>query len=267
MLAFGEWLADHGAALASEVTPELMDRWIAARSKQASRGTINRDLRAAKVALRWCVERRHVQPCPAIVDRGELREAVKHRRRTVPDPRELARVLARVEHPRYRRCLEGLAASGLRIEELRRLHAGCLAGSDRKGWRLSVRPEDGAADEAWQTKGFREREIPVAASAAAVIRRYLAVQLGPRGGLVSESHLLKELHAACDAAKVARCGLHDLRRAFATEASRAGVPLSVIAAWLGHSDVRTTEKYIAAYRSDQDIVAPVPLALRGKGRR
>jgi integrase len=41
------------------------------------------------------------------------------------------------------------------------------------------------------------------------------------------------------------------------------VPLTEIAKWLGHADVRTTEGYIVAYRSDRQHTAPVPRALAG----
>lgn len=96
--------------------------------------------------------------------------------------------------------------------------------------------------------------------------RYLATQTaGARRRPLSERQLLGALHAACDVAKVPRCGLHDLRRAFATEAHRTQVPLTVIALWLGHADVRTTEGYVVGYRSDRGHVAPVPQALAGGG--
>jgi integrase len=69
------------------------------------------------------------------------------------------------------------------------------------------------------------------------------------------------LKAACLATKVPRFGLHDLRRAFATQAVRAGVPLTVVRDWLGHRLVATTERYVGRYRSDGDLVAPTPAGL------
>jgi len=33
----------------------------------------------------------------------------------------------------------------------------------------------------------------------------------------------------------------------------------VLARWLGHADVRTTEGYIVAYRGDLQVVSPVQL--------
>lgn len=263
VVAVGMWCArESGITLASELTPELVDRWITDRSKTVSRATINRDLRAWKVCLRWCAARGLIARPSAVLDRDELREPVKHTRRSVPDPDELTRILNAVATPRYQGALETLAATGLRIAELRRLHLGSLVGSDARGWRLRVEPESGPASSAEPTKGYREREIPLAPVSAKVVKAFLAASVGARGVPVSERQCCRYLHAACKAAKVPRCGLHDLRRAFATEAHRAGVPLSTLAAWLGHADVRTTERYISAYRSDREIVAPVPRALQ-----
>lgn len=262
LLSTGKWFALRGVKYASEITPETVDAWITERSSKVSRATVNRDLRAMKVAFRWAAARSLIVRPHAILNREELREPVRHLRRAVPDPDELGRILASVEKHRYRLALSTLAATGLRIAELRRLHVGSLVGSAEKGWRLRVEPETGPAATAEPTKGYHEREIPLAPEAAEIVREYLVASVGARGTVVSERQCCRYLHAACKAGKVPRCGLHDLRRAFATEAHRAGVPLSTLAGWLGHADVRTTERYISAYRSDREIVAPVPRALR-----
>lgn len=262
LLAWVTWCAGRGITLASQATHELVDRWLTDRSASVSRRTINRDLRAVRVCLRWCAARALVPQGGPWVERKELREPTRSRRRDVPDPDELTRVLERVTVPRYRLALRALAATGLRIEELRRLHP-----TDLRDGRLHVEPEGGAADTAEPTKGYRARSIPLAPVAAAAVAEYLAVArqsgAGHPGRPPSERRLLTALHAACDAAEVPRCGLHDLRRAFATEAFRSGVPLTVIAQWLGHADVRTTEGYVVGYRSDREHVAPVPRALAG----
>ena len=259
LAAWLEWLAAHGVTLASQITAGLVDDWITDRSEAVSRRTVNRDLRAARVALRWCATRGLLVVPASLADHPGLREPVRHRRREVPDPDELARVLEAVTHPRHQAALYALAATGLRIEELRRLHLGSLVDG-----RLRVEPQAGAASTAEPGKGYRSRDVPLAPAAVDAVKRYLGVATsGPRATPPSERQLLTALGRACDAVKVPRCGLHDLRRAFATEAFRAGVPLTVIALWLGHADVRTTEGYVVAYRSDRGHTAPVPRALSG----
>lgn len=254
LLALGAWLGAHGAALASEVTPELLDTWVRERSRTASRATINRDLRALRVALRWAVERGLVPPCPAATERPALREPVRHLRRVVPSPVEVRRILDACSHPRARAALEALYASGLRIAELGRLHLGSL----REGDVLTVESEAGPADTAEPGKGYRERTIPLHPTSAAVLRRYLGAALGPRGRPPGERWLTEYLHRACDASRVPRCGLHDLRRAFATEAVRQGSTVDAVRDWLGHRGTATTERYLSSYRTDAERRAPVP---------
>ncbi len=254
LIALGAWLAGRGATLPSEITPVLIDTWVTERSKTTSRATINRDLRTARVALRWAVERGLSGPVPALVDRDELREPQRSRSRTVPSPPEVLRILTQLEpYPRARAAIACLWLTGLRIEELRHLHAASM----REGV-LYVEPEAGAADTAWTSKGYRTRAIPLGEVAQGAVRAYLATAVGPRGRVVGERQLLTRLALACDRAQLPRCGLHDMRRAFATEASRAGIPTTVIARWLGHSAVATTERYLVAYRSDRGVVAPTP---------
>lgn len=252
LLAAVAWLAARGVALASEITPELVDRWLTERSARVSRTTINRDLRVLRVCLRWGEARGHCQ-APALTGRADLREAKRHPARVVPSPAEMGRVLDALTPPRARAAVAALWLTGLRIEELRHLRVGAL----RDGT-LFVEPEAGTADEAWTSKGYRTRAIPLGETAQRAVVGYLAVAAGRESAPPTEGWLLKRLHVACDVARVPRCGLHDLRRAFATEASRAGVPTTVIARWLGHAAVATTERYLAAYRTDREVVAPTP---------
>lgn len=260
LLAFGEWCKSFSIEFASELTAQRVDQWITARSDKVSRRTINRDLRAVRVCLRWAAERGHCLPCPAIEERDDLREPSRPQRRDVPSPEEWRRVLAACESPRARAALGALLATGLRIEELRRLHAGSLR-REGDGWALVVEPEGGAAAEAWTTKGYRARSIPLPKASADAVKAYLAAAIGPRGAVVTEAWLLRKLAAACAAARIDKAGVHDTRRSFVTEAYRAGVPIAVIATWCGHADVRTTEGYLSSYRTDRQVVAPVPAAL------
>ena len=241
--------------LPHEVTPAIVDRWITERSSAVARRTINRDLRSAKVCMRWCAARGLCQPVEAIATRAILREPKRRTRRVVPSPEEMGRVLTAIS-PALRPVLATLYGTGLRIEELRRLAVGDL--HDGRVW---VRPELGPADTAEPSKGYRERSVPIADAVQVQVARVLAWKGTRRGRACHKHQLRRALHAACDAAKVPRCGLHDLRRAFATECVRAGVPLTVVSQWLGHQLTSTTEAYISTYRSDGAHVAPVPAAL------
>lgn len=260
LIAFGRWAGKRQATHPSHVTVALLDTWVTERAATTSRRTINRDLRAVRVCLRWAAERGLCARAAAVEDRKDLREPTRPQRREIPTPEEWRRILDACGSPRARAALAALLSTGLRIEELRRLHVGSLR-REREGWAVSVEPEAGAAAEAWTTKGYRARTIPLTQIAADAVTRYLAVARGPRGAILGESWLLRLLRKACDAARVPRAGVHDTRRAFVTECHRSGVPIAIIARWCGHADVRTTEGYLSSYRTDRTVVAPAPGAL------
>lgn len=250
------WLAARGVTLASEITEALLDQWITARAESVSRRTINRDLRSVRVCLRWAVARGLCR-MPRAIERPGLREPSREVHRQLPDPTEVRRVLDLVTPPAYRDALTLLYATGLRHEELMRLAVG-----DVRDGRVWVQPEAGPAATAEPSKGYRARAIPVAPAVITVAKRFLAWrQPGKHGRHAGKNVLHAALKVATTAARVDRFGLHDLRRAFATEAVRAGVPLTVVRDWLGHRLTATTERYVGRYRSDQDLIAPTPAGL------
>jgi integrase len=272
--AWGRWCRAKGLALPSEITAEHMDAWVSEREVTVSRRTINRGLRAVRRMFAWAAERELCAPNEAVARRKYLREPDRADRKTVPDPAEMRRVLNAFDlgptiaegkragwkrSPRDRANDHGarlavatIYATGLRIAELQRLTEFDLYDSA-----VHVRPQEGPAAEAEPTKGYRQRAIPVGPDVLAMVRAFCRWK-AERGASVSEGWLLRKVHGACTRAKVDPCGLHDLRRAFATHAVRSGVDLVVVARWLGHSRVATTERYVAAYRSDAKQQAPAP---------
>jgi integrase len=266
-LAYDAWAEGRGIVHPAQITKQVLDDWIKERQTQVSRRTINRDLRVLKLMVAWGSDS-HRQLCAkndAIVSREYLREPHRHERHVVPSPTEMRRIFESVTHQGALIALKALYVTGLRIAELQRLTI-----FDLHDGAVHVRPQAGAADSAAETKGYRERRIALHPEALEIVRRFLAWRSGRgRGGRRIACHgtwLLRILKDGCDRAEVDRCGLHDLRRAFATESARAGVSVLVISQWLGHADVRTTELYLAAYRSDKSQVAPIPAGiLHGAG--
>lgn len=254
LAAFGTWAEGKGAVLPSEITPGLLDAWITERSADVSRRTVNRDLRALRRALRWAADARLCARNDAVQSRRDLREPSREKRHVVPDPDEMRRILACAaeQHAGAHKALVVLYATGRRIEELRR-----LTPFDVRDGVLYVRPEAGPAATAEPGKQYATVSLPIAPEVQAALKAFFAWRTNPRTAC-SEGWLLRRLHDACKAAGVERCGLHDLRRAFATEAHAAGIPVRVVSRWLGHKDVRTTERYLATYRSDLKVQAPVP---------
>jgi site-specific recombinase XerD len=287
--AAGDWFEKKGVTYANQITRPLVDEWIRERGKVVGRRTINRDLRAWRGMLAWAHDGKLCDRCDAILDRKGLREAKRKKRYVVPDPDEMRAILAKLAElwdaklmkardrmakqeggrfPREgaRECIAAIYTTGLRIDELRRLPPDAL---DCDGV-LRMRPEAGPVATSEPGKGYREREIPLTVEGQVIMAEFFRLtqpRAGARGKITrkvkfSESWLVKELHRATDAINLPRCGLHDLRRAFATEAVRNGIDLLVVSKWLGHAEVRTTELYLATYRSDAKIVAPLPRGMR-----
>jgi len=252
------WLTRAGATLPSEVTDELVDRWVTARSAKVARRTINRDLRSLRVCLRWCAGR-GMCAMPRALERKGLREPTPEGHAMLPDPDEVRRVIEAIPSQGYRDALVIYYATGLRYEELYRLAVG-----DAHDGRLWVQPQSGPADTAEPSKGYRARSVPLAPEVMRVVVRFLAWRDPSKRALGAHKNALhRAIRAACEATKVPRFGLHDLRRCFATEAVRRGVKLTVVRDWLGHRLTGTTERYVGRYRSDADVVAPVPAMLAG----
>lgn len=55
---------------------------------------------------------------------------------------------------------------------------------------------------------------------------------------------------------VKKCGPHQLRHGFATRMMRAGAPITVIQAWLGHKNIGTTTAYLHVSAADLEKWAP-----------
>lgn len=111
-------------------------------------------------------------------------------------------------------------------------------------------------------KGRKQRAIPLCKSVTAVLKSWLN-ELGTdtgdivfpsaRGGRLSADavqHLLKKyvIHAcqACPSLRAKRITFHSLRHTTAMDLLHAGVEQTVIALWLGHESIETTQVYLEA---------------------
>lgn len=108
--------------------------------------------------------------------------------------------------------------------------------TDYKGELQSVKTEDG------------ERVLPMNSDLYFLFRRLFRSDARPTdrvfkntlGDPIKYRTLLDNWHWFCDSIGVPRVGFHVFRHTFAHNAIRAGVPVKVVSAWLGHSDVYIT---------------------------
>jgi integrase len=144
--------------------------------------------------------------------------------------------------------------------DLRQLVRGALFTGARYGELTALRDED--YDEAGSiyirdSKSGKSRHIPlndegqgffeeVTAGRAASERLFLRDNGEPWG----KNHQARQLRDAAIKAKLDGVSFHTLRHTYGSFLAAEGVPLQVIAAALGHSDTRTTEKHYAHLQPD-----------------
>ena len=275
LLAFlDEMTEQQGVERASEVTSELWSAYVAERQLEVENGTINRLIAVLRPMAKWGRARSPVLlPAPVYLESlHNLKELGRQPSPLIPSPDEwramvgeLARGVSAIAYPeaeRYRAWSEvndrGLALvivvavqTGLRVDELRHLRGEDI-GSDE------VRV---AARSGWSPKSHRERTIPVPASTARHAREMVAWRDAAKGlngtaFKLGEGWINKRLDLAWKRLSIVGDAprMHDCRRTFATELSRAGHPITLVRDRLGHADVQTTERYLGRYRSDRDRV-------------
>ncbi len=157
--------------------------------------------------------------------------------------------LARWEGRRDRAIIVLALQAGLRVSELTGLDCGDIT----LGTGGHVRCEG---------KGRKQRAVPLTSQAQAVMRAWIAERGGApedplfptrTGRRLSRDAIERRLavHAAtaaktCPSLKAKSLHPHVLRHSCAMALLRAGVETTVIALWLGHADIRSTQTYLHA---------------------
>ncbi len=225
---------------------------------EASRGngprTRNLRLTAIRSLIRWASLR---HPEHAAVFQQVLAIPPKRadkRTMTFLDPAEAQALidapdLTRWEGRRDRAIIILALQAGLRVSELTSLNCGDIM----LGTGGHVRCEG---------KGRKQRAVPLTSQAQAVLREWIAERgstpdhpLFPTrtGRRLSRDAIERRLavHAAtaaktCPSLKAKSLHPHVLRHSCAMALLRAGVDTTVIALWLGHADIRSTQAYLHA---------------------
>lgn len=114
------------------------------------------------------------------------------------------------------------------------------------------------------------RTIPIDDACADLLRGQLRKQLAagrrgdyvisPRGDLLEPRRVNTLLQAAADAVSIPHAHPHRFRHTFGTDGVSAGVPIRVLQALMGHSEITVTAKYYAAVRPDAISAAHRQLA-------
>lgn len=244
-----EWLAVEGVIDTSEVTPAVIDRFIAARASAEPAPASSSLARLQSSVRGW--------------HRFLAREGVEvddpsGRLRPPKAPRRLPKALTidqverllgapSAEDPigvRDRALLELLYATGARVSEAIGLDVDDLAHGDV----LRLRG-----------KGSKERIVPIGSFARAAVDAYLTrvrpalaakgrasarLFLGARGAPLSRQSAWLVIRAAAEKAQItSEVSPHTLRHSFATHLLQGGADVRVVQELLGHSSVATTQIY------------------------
>lgn len=243
------WLAAEGVTDTSEVTPAVIDRFIAARASAEPAPASSSLARLQSSVRGW--------------HRFLAREGVEvddpsGRLRPPKAPRRLPKALTidqverllgapSAEDPigvRDRALLELLYATGARVSEAIGLDVDDLAHGDV----LRLRG-----------KGSKERIVPIGSFARAAVDAYLTrvrpalaakgrasarLFLGARGAPLSRQSAWLVIRAAAEKAQItSEVSPHTLRHSFATHLLQGGADVRVVQELLGHSSVATTQIY------------------------
>jgi len=240
----------------ADLDASLVDAFLADLENQRRNGSRSRNLRLTAIRSFF---RYAALEAPAQSEVIQRVLAIPNQRQ----PRALVGFLTRPE-------IEALLAAPDRTRWLGRRDHAFLITAVQTGLRLSemtaLRHEDvsfgAGAHVRCQGKGRKERCTPLAKPTVAVLQAWIREQgrddsktLFPssRGGSLSADgvqHLLArhvvKARKSCASLRKKRVSPHVLRHAAAMELLQAGVDRAVIALWLGHESVETTQIYLDA---------------------
>jgi integrase len=205
------------AALLSAFTYRDVQEWIAGQQLMPS------TIRSYTATLRQVLDYAEVDPNPARDARVKLPRQ-EHEQVTPPSRRDVELMVTNAPE-RWRLLLTVLAETGMRVSELLSVE---WSDVDVAGERLRVQKA--------RSKTKRARWVPVSAELVDEILR--ATPPDDRAGRVfqgSRAAVERMMGRACQRAGIAHYSPHDLRHRWASLKVKQGVPITEIAAHLGHS--------------------------------
>ena len=248
-------LAELGVTSTADLTTETMARYVRSKGPQANPNTVNGLLGAIAAACSFAVEENWLERGPSF--RRVRPRALPATLNTPPPLDAVARLLGRLEGSRgrwvdHRLCALAwtVALTGCRLNEA--VHAQVvdlqLAGPCPK---LRIDPRRRRLKTLASA-----RSVPVPAALAEVLERWLPEtecpwlfpgvrRRGPWDGGAGDDKSLEQLKRAALGVGIERITWHSLRHAFGTAAlEQWDVPLWVLQRVMGHTDIRTTQRYL-----------------------
>lgn len=101
------------------------------------------------------------------------------------------------------------------------------------------------------------RRVPIPSVLVGILRQHPRTMgtdlvFPGRNGYLTDAAVWKRVTKIADLAKLPRISTHDLRHSYASQLATAGTPLAAIREFLGHSDVRMTDRYAHLCPTERD---------------
>jgi integrase len=235
-----EALANTPARLRSRrgQAPRHQERDTSPEGIRRRRETANRILTVLKAALNLAYQHRKVGSKDGWEAVKPYREAASAKIRYLTDIE--SKRLIEACRPPFRELVLGALLTGARYGELAAMTVGDF--DPANGTMQIPRSKSGKPRHVFLTEDGQRLFAKIARSKAAADHLFERESGEPWG----DTHQVRYMHRACEAAKIAPpIGFHVLRHTYASRLAMKAVPLNVIAAQLGHSDIRMTEKHYA----------------------
>lgn len=154
------------------------------------------------------------------------------------DPAYIRRLIMAMDYDDYQAVIVWLATLGMRSGELRGLRQ-----VNVRGGVVSIVEQRRAADRHTSARlktDTSPRDLPMPAALEHWTPQHTGDLLFPArdGGAYSQNTLRYHLNAGCDAARIPRFRIHDLRHTFTTGLLDIGCPFHFVSALIGHSTAR-----------------------------
>jgi integrase len=211
-------------------------------SRPVSPATVNFEVTVLKTFFYYLIRERGVameNPCA----RSKPLRAEKERLKRRPPTYALAetdKILAACDKT-DRAIFATLLLTGLRKKEL-----GHLAWSDVDLQHAALRL---TAKNGFAPKDYEEREIPLPPDLVQILRNLPHdsdwVFASGKGSRLGRNEMLRRLKKVAERAQVKEATLHKFRHSYATRLLEDGCDIVTVQHLLGHSDVKTTRKYLS----------------------
>jgi integrase len=222
------WILSNGGQYVTRLNLQVLDRYIKQRRAAGlAAQTVHNECRSLVACLNWARSRGIVAENPLAAYKPAAR--IEHVVPEVPTPAELQRIFDHLPDDDTRKALYGLLALGCRVGAFRALRAEHITATGMLNF----------VDEVKGGQSYR-RTLPA-----------FPFELPTKGWLFArhgeqwrEEVLLRRLHKACAAARVAKINLHTCRHAAVTYLLAGGVPSATVMGMTGHRTLQMIERYL-----------------------